>query len=65
MKKITPKEFINFLSNAVEKNIITSDDKERIEIECAYTQRETPAKLEGKMMEYLHNLKLIQDEDNK
>lgn len=65
MKKITPKEFINLLSDAVEKNIITSDDKERIETECAYTQYEMPAKLEGKMMEYLRNLKLIQDENNK
>lgn len=56
--KLSPKIFMELLIKAVKDKVITDEEKENIEFECAYIQYKNPSKLENKMREYLHNLKI-------
>lgn len=55
-EKLTPKKFMEFLQSAVDNNIITQEEKENIEIECAYIQYENSSKLESKMKSYMFTI---------
>lgn len=60
-EKLTPKIFMEILKNAVTTGKITQDQKDKIEIECAYIQYQNPSELNKSMEKFLYDLGIKND----